>query len=238
MARVLRPGGIAGFSEPGAGHSYSPQAQHDMRNFKVVENDIDIDAIERWALEAGFSRLELAVVDPRSYRVDWKEYSDLIAGGVSAERYVDTVRVAAFSRRLFFLHKPGETAPDSRQRRGLNGIVRVELEATHAAAGSEFQGDAFVENTGTNTWLSSAAVFGPVLIGVHLLSREGKRIDHDFARVRLPRALHPGESATFRFAVPAPPAGEYRLVFDLVSEQVCWFAENGGRPVHVDVTVV
>jgi SAM-dependent methyltransferase len=237
MARVLRPGGIAGFSEPGTGHSYSPQAQHDMQNFRVVENDIDIDAIERWATEAGFSWLELAVVDARSYRVGWQEYSDLIAGGVSAERYVDTVRIAALNRRVFFLHKPGETAPDSRQRRGLNGVVRVDLDATRVTAGNDFHGDAYVENTGTNAWLSSGAVFGPVRIGVHLFSRDGKRIDHDFARVQLPRALRPGESAAFRFVVPAPPPGDYRFIFDLVSENVCWFSENGARPVPVDVSV-
>jgi len=237
MARVLRPGGIAGFSEPGSGHSFTPQAQHEMRNFKVIENDIDIEAIERWALDAGFSRLELAVVDSRSYRVGWREYSDLIAGGVSAEQYVDTVRTAALSRRLFFLRKRGVEIPDSRQRPGLNGVVRIQLDASQVAAGGEFHGTAYVENTGTNTWLPSDAKFGPVLLGVHLFSQDGKRLDHDFCRAALPGGLPPGESATFHIALPSPPPGDYRFVFDLVSEQVCWFAENGARPVTVDVSV-
>jgi len=64
-----------------------------------------------------------------------------------------------------------------------------------------------------------------------------RRIDHDFGRVRLPRALRPGESARFRFAIDAPPPGEYRMDFDLVSEQVCWFADNGAKVVQVDVSV-
>jgi SAM-dependent methyltransferase len=237
MARVLRPGGVAGFSEPGTGHSHSPQAQYEMRHYTVIENDIVIDDIERWALDAGFCRLELAVVDTRSHRFSWPEYKDLIAGGVAAERYVDIVRQAASSRRVFFLYKAGETKPDSRQRRGLAGVVRVRLDDRRVAAGGKLRGSAYVENSGANAWLPSDAPFGPVFLGVHLFAPDGTLINLDFDRVHLPRGLQPGESATFDFAVPAPPAGEYRLGFDLVSERVCWFATNGGEAVYVDVTV-
>jgi SAM-dependent methyltransferase len=237
MARVLRPGGIAGFSEPGEGHSRTAQAQYEMRNYTVVENDIVIEDIERWAVDAGFSRLELAVVDPRSYRVDWREYTELVAGGVAAERYVDVVRDAARSRRLFFLHKAGATQPDSRQRRGLMGAVSVALDQTHVAAGGVFQGEAIVRNTGANVWLPSDAPLGPVLLGVHLCAPDGQLVDRDYGRIWLPHGLRPGESATFRFTLDAPAAGAYRLGFDLVSEQVCWFEMNGAEAVTVDVTV-
>jgi len=237
MCRVLRPGGIAGFSEPGAGHSRSSQAQYEMRNFTVLENDIVIDDIERWALEAGFSRLELAVVDSRSYRVGWNEYRDFIDGGAAMLRYVDTVRDAASSRRLFFLFKPGEVAPDSRQRRGLNSVARVTLDSPRIDSGGAISGEAYVENTGTTVWLPSDAPFGPVLLGVHLFSSDGRRLSHDFGRVPLPEALAPGQSATFRFRIDAPPPGEYRLEFDLVSEHVCWFALNGAKVAQVDVSV-
>ena len=237
MARVLRPGGIAGFSEPGAGHSRTAQAQYEMRNYTVVENDIVIEDIERWALDAGFSRLELAVVDPRSYRLGWREYTDLIAGGVAAERYVDTVREAAASRRLFFLHKAGETPVDSRQRRGLAGAVRVVLDSTHVSPGGAFRGEASVENTGANIWLPSDAPLGPVFLGVHLCAKDGQLMDRDFGRIRLPRGLRPGESATFTFTLDAPLAGTYRLGFDLVSEHVCWFEMNGTDVALVDVSV-
>jgi len=237
MARVLRPGGIAGFSEPGDGHSRTSQAQYEMRNYTVVENDIVIEDIERWGIEAGFNRLELAVVDPRSYRLGWREYTELIAGGVAAERYVDSIREAAANRRLFFLYKPGAMPPDSRQRRGLLGTVRVTLDETQVAAAGVFRGEARVENTGANLWLPSDAPFGPVLVGVHLFSPDGQLIDRDFGRIRLPRGLRPGESATLRFTLDAPPPGDYRLAFDLVSEQVCWFEMNGAEVVSTDVSV-
>jgi SAM-dependent methyltransferase len=238
MARVLRPGGIAGFSEPGAGHSRSAQSQYEMRNYTVIENDIVIEDIERWALDAGFCRLEIAVVDPRSYRLSWQEYTDLIAGGVAAERYVDVVREAAAVRRLFFLYKAGEITPDSRQRRGLMGVARVRLDEMRVASGGEFHGEAFVQNTGSNVWLASDARFGPVFLGVHLFKRDGQLIDLDYGRIHLPRSLKPGESATFRFTLPAPiAAGEYRFGFDFVSERVSWFATNGAEVALVDVQV-
>jgi SAM-dependent methyltransferase len=237
MARVLRRGGVAGFSEPGSGHSRSAQAQYEMRHYTVIENDIIIEDIERWAIEAGFSRLELAVFDPRSYRLGWQEYTNLIAGGVAAERYVDTVRQAAADRRAFFLYKSGATAPDSRTRRGLAGIVRVRLDDTHVAPGGMLHGEADVVNSGTNVWLPSDAPFGPVLLGVHLFARDGTLLNLDFGRVPLPRGLQPGESATLRFALTAPPDGDFRLGFDLVSERVCWFATNGPGVAMVDVSV-
>ena len=237
MARVLRPGGIAGFSEPGIGHSRSEQAQYEMRHYTVIENDIVIDDIERWALEAGFSRLDLAVFDTHSYRVDWRGYQDLMDGGLSAQDYVDYIRHAARDRRAFFLYKEGTVAPDSRDRRGLKGIVRARLDAAHASPGGELSGEVEVVNTVENVWLPSDAPFGPVRVGLHLFARDGSLIDRDYGRVWLPHGIAPGESARIRFELPAPPAGEFRLGFDLVSEGVCWFELNSSDVAMVDVSV-
>ena len=237
MARVLKPGGIAGFSEPGPGHSRSPQSQYEMRHFKVIENDIVMEDIERWALAAGFQRLELAVLDSRSFRLGWPDYQNLVNGGIVAEQYVDFVRQAAASRRVFFLYKAGATRADSRIREGLKGAVHVRLDSARVAAGAEFRGEAEVVNTGANAWLPSDAPFGPVLLGVHLLTRDGILLDRDFGRISLPGGILPGESARVPVTVPAPPPGEFRLVFDLVSERVCWFEMNGSEPVVIDVSV-
>ena len=237
LFRVLRPGGIAGFSEPGEGHSHGHQAQYEMRTYAVIENDIVIDDIERWAIAAGFSGLKLAVFDSRPYLIDWREYQGLLAGGVAALKYGDFVRQAASSRRAFFLYKEGTVVPDSRDRRGLNGILRVTIASTVTEPGGVFTGDAEVTNTGASVWLPSDAPFGAVRIGVHLFDRSGTLLDLDFARVHLPRGMSPGQSVRFGFTTPAPPAGQFRLGFDLVSEQVCWFETNGSEVALVDVTV-
>jgi SAM-dependent methyltransferase len=238
MARVLRPGGIAGFSEPGEGHSRSEQSQYEMRHFTVVENDIVIEDVERLARDAGFERLAMTVFDSRPYLLDWPAYRDLMAGGVAAERYVDFVRVAASDRHAFFLYKPGQERADSRQGEGLSGAVRIVLEEPRVSAGGVLAGEAEVTNTGGNAWLPSDAPFGPVFVGVQLLARDGRAAPRDFERVRLPHGVAPGESARFRFTLPAPPPGEWRLTFDLVSERVCWFKEHGAAPAFVDVTVI
>src|SRR5207237_8554259 len=61
MCRVLKPGGIAGFSEPGPEHSRSPQSQYEMRTFRVIENDVRMAEIHGWGRAAGFARLQLSV---------------------------------------------------------------------------------------------------------------------------------------------------------------------------------
>jgi hypothetical protein len=111
------------------------------------------------------------------------------------------------------------------------------MAGTRTEPGGVFRGDAEAVNTGANVWLPSDAPVGPVRIGVHLFERSGTLIDLDFARVPLPRGVPPGQSIRFGFSVPAPPPGEFRLGFDLVSEGVCWFEVNGAEPVMIDVAV-
>jgi len=64
MYRVLKPGAIAGFHEPGPNHSKSAGSQYEMRNFNVLEDDIDIGKIWSLAKEMGFFRLRLGVYSP------------------------------------------------------------------------------------------------------------------------------------------------------------------------------
>ncbi|HJV87709.1 MAG TPA: class I SAM-dependent methyltransferase [Noviherbaspirillum sp.] len=61
--RVLRDGGIAGFSEPGRYHSRSPQSQYEMANFKVLENDVDLDGIFKLANRIGFEQCQATIVN-------------------------------------------------------------------------------------------------------------------------------------------------------------------------------
>jgi SAM-dependent methyltransferase len=54
VGRVLKPGGIAGFAEPGPRHSQTSVSQFEMRNYRVVENDVDVHALWRAAKTFGF----------------------------------------------------------------------------------------------------------------------------------------------------------------------------------------
>jgi SAM-dependent methyltransferase len=66
LGRVLRPGGIAGFAEPGPNHSRGQQSQFEMRHFRTVENDIVVQDIWEAARRAGFTDLRLAFSSARS----------------------------------------------------------------------------------------------------------------------------------------------------------------------------
>lgn len=79
MARVLKEGGIAGFSEPGPEHSKSGQSQYEMRMHRVVENDIKIEDIWRAGREAGFTDLKLAVFNSTSFLLPLAEFEKYLA---------------------------------------------------------------------------------------------------------------------------------------------------------------
>lgn len=79
MARVLKQGGIAGFSEPGPEHSRSPQSQYEMRLHRVVENDIKIEEIWGAARAAGFTDLKLAVFNSASFLLPLAEFEKYLA---------------------------------------------------------------------------------------------------------------------------------------------------------------
>jgi ubiquinone/menaquinone biosynthesis C-methylase UbiE len=64
MARVLRPGGIAGFSEPGPHHSRDQQSQHEMRRYGVPERDLVVEDVWAAASGSGFTDIQVAVFAP------------------------------------------------------------------------------------------------------------------------------------------------------------------------------
>lgn len=111
MSRVLKPGGIAGFSEPGPTHSRSFQSQYEMRNFKVLEDDVHIDRIWAMAQQAGFARMRLALLNVPSYLVTFEQFEEFLAGGKMMQRFAEAVRAQMFDRRMFFLQKGGVAPP-------------------------------------------------------------------------------------------------------------------------------
>jgi ubiquinone/menaquinone biosynthesis C-methylase UbiE len=242
MGRVLRPGGSAGFAEPGPNHSKTPQSQLEMRTFTMIENDIVMADIRRWAEAAGFTDLKLALFSSQPYAVSVDEYEDFLGGGSAVASYAHHVRRFAEQRRIFFLTK-GEPRPaDSRDRRGLLADVEVRLARRDAPVGGSWTGSARVTNVGTNAWLPSTATVGGVQLGVHLSTDEGHLVERDYARIPLPvddePTTAPGRTLDVPFTVSAPDTpGRYRLGVDLVSERVCWFEANGSPTVELQVKV-
>ncbi|MCA1578840.1 MAG: glycosyltransferase [Acidobacteria bacterium] len=243
MARVLKTGGIAGFSEPGPEHSRTPQSQYEMRTNKLIENDVDLDEIWSAAQEAGFTDIKVAIFHPKPLLRSLDEFGDYLSGVDTGEALVADTRSEMQHRRVFFLFKGEAQLPlDSRQRTGLRAELEIELSATQVKAGSFAELHVIVRNVGTATWLPSSARVGAVRFGVHLFDEAGTLLDLDYFRKELPqpegRNITPGESLELLAKVPAPPPGVYTLQCDLVSEAVCWFEHNGSPTVRLQIEVV
>ncbi len=240
FARILRPGGIAAFAEPGPEHSKTEQSQHEMRTYGVVENDVDIHAIWSRAQEVGFETIHLAAYHVPPYHVTLEQYDDLLAGGETYLRWAELTRAFLGNVRNFFLKRVGEEALDSRRTEGLAAEIGVTLPADSLQSGAPIAVRARVANTGSSLWLPSGTIPGGVSLGSHLSSATGAmlRYDYHWQDLTAPaRPLPPGGSVELAFYLPPLDPGAYRIEFDCVSDRVCWFKQLGGTTVTVDVTV-
>lgn len=244
FARVLKPGGIAGFSEPGPQHSKTAQSQLEMKNHMLIENDTLLEEeVWPWAQAAGFTDIQVAVFNSTPFSVGLKEFSELVkrgSGSAALKAYARHVRRRADDRRTFFLLKGSPALADSRERTGLMCEMGVEVKASRTPARGWIEGLAVVRNSGAGLWLSSDALFGPVKLGLHLKSADGQLLNYDFGRAKMPpgRKVGPGETVEIPFRLAAPAeAGDYIVEFDMVSEEVCWFSSNGALIVAVPITV-
>jgi hypothetical protein len=69
---------------------------------------------------------------------------------------------------------------------------------------------------------------GQVNLGVHLLDADGRVLDVNFGRLKLPCGpVEPGQEALFTGRLRWPPYGTFKLRIDMVAELVTWFSERG-----------
>ncbi|HEX3578065.1 MAG TPA: methyltransferase domain-containing protein [Thermoanaerobaculia bacterium] len=240
FGRVLKPGGIAAFAEPGPRHSRTPLSQFEMRTYGVIENDVDIHALWRSAQGYGFRDLKLALFHAAPFHVSLDDYEDLLAGGVTAAKWTAATRVFLRDVRNFFLFKEGTERIDSRSPSGLAADIAATI-ITPGVEGRPVIVDATVTNRGTAIWLPSDIQFGGVALGAHLHDISGRLINFDLHWERLtepPREIAPGETVRVRMTLPPQAAGRYTLEIDCVAAGVAWFAQLGSRPAQLALEVV
>jgi ubiquinone/menaquinone biosynthesis C-methylase UbiE len=245
FARVLKPGGIAAFSEPGARHSRSPMSQFEMRTYRVVENDIDVHALWRTAQEHGFSDLKLAVFNGPPFYVSLAEFEDFLAEGQTSLRWLTATRVHQRDVRSFFLYKAGAEPPDSRSSDGLAAEISVAtgdgLGPVDGRAGRPIGIDVTLTNAGAARWLPSDAPHGGVGLGVHVQDAGGLavRLKNDvFPLSAAPQGVAPGERIHCRVELPPFEAGTYRVEFDAVAIGVAWFSQVGSKTKVITLEVM
>lgn len=242
MARVLKSGGIAGFSEPGPEHSKTPQSQYEMRTNQLIENDIVMSEIWFAAQAAGFTDIKLAMFNPKPTLVPMDRFDAYLNGEDGEDSYLAESRQEMQHRRLFFLYKGESDAQmDSRQREGLGAKLRVDLSAGRIEVGNSVLLHVTVTNTGSSIWLPGEARVGGVRFGIHLFDENERLLDLDYFRHSLTgdpaRRIVPGETTEFTAELPMTSKGVFILECDLVSEGICWFEHNGSPTVKLGIVV-
>ena len=242
LGRVLRDGGIAGFAEPGPEHSLSPMSQYEMNSYKVVERDVDIGEIWRLAKGTGFTDMKLAVFNTDPFLLPIDDFQELADRQEAFARYAEATREFLKEHRTFFLHK-GEPRPlDSRSRAGLVAKIAIRPASLTIAVGDTIRLEATVQNTSGSVWLPVSAGLGAVMLGCHVYHQSGEAFKKSYHWESLTpedgKEIFPGETVEFQVNLPSLPAGSYILEFDMVSNEVCWFALNGSPTVRINVRVV
>ena len=225
FARVLKPWGVAAFSEPGPNHSKTPQSQHEMRNYKVVENDVDIERIWDVASGCGFTTFDMDLFYPEPVLVTYAKFKDFLNGERPFDFEAQMRRLMA-ERRLFFLEKGLPGISNSAEKTDLDALIVTSCSAISCAPGEAVSIKVTVTNTGKALWRPSDWYLGPVRLGPSIVS------DHSgpayTERWQLPvttrRGVLPGEQIELNGTVTAPSVcGEYRIHLQMVSESVAWF---------------
>ncbi len=258
MQRVLRPGGIAGFAEPGRRHSRTAPAQLEMAKTITLENDIRLEHIFALAQDAGFTDFACTQGIPQPTLFSLADYLRVAAPAVGLgklrslrtwwRRHVwprplartvrEMVRQGMTDGPVFFFHN-GPFVPDSRSPEGLSHHLELGPIPASASAGESIELSVTVTNTGTARWLDqSRDMIGVVQLGVQLVDPERNTVDDDHHRQPLGRSIAAGEQVTLQTTVPIPRPGKIQLRFDLVAEQIAWFERLGSSPVDIEFDVL
>ena len=235
FARVLKPGGVAGFVEPGPRHAEAPRSQFESQTYGVVERDVDVHDVRRAARASGFADLRMCVFHAPPYHVSLEDYEEIVAGGAAGGGWLASTRTFLRHVRSFYLIKEGSERADSRSASGLACEIRAQIAAADSGATAI---DAVVTNTGTATWLPWGTTPGGVGLGAHLYDASGSLVSFDYHVAPLttpPREIAPGETVTCRIVLRAPPPGGHRVELDCVASDVTWFAQTGSRTVALSL---
>lgn len=242
LGRVLKDGGIAGFAEPGPEHSKSPQSQYEMKTFKVIENDVNVREIWQEARAAGFTKMKLAVFNVPPFHLELDEFDEFLQKGAAAQRFAEAVSGFMQSQRNFFLYKGEPATTDSRYRTGLTALISVTPPLVRAREGEAIKARAVVINNSTSVWLPRSAGLGAVHLGCHVYSSDGRLFRHSYHWEALTpgegRPIMPNETVEVELSLPPLPKGDYLLEFDMVSNDVCWFALNGSQQARIALKVL
>ena len=237
--RVLKPSGIVALSEPISDrHSMSTQSQHEMKTYKVLENNLDPGVLYKQIIGSGFNVPRFRLYPLLGAEISYESYVKVRTSSKIPHNFIDLAIRTSLNEGVFYFSKPGEEAKDSRKARGLAHEMRVDKQDIAGAVGESLHLRFSLKNVGEAYWIhDNESDVGVVKIGASYQEKDTDDPPTDFHRTFLPRDVHPGESLNVDVSFRMEKPGRYRLKFDLVSEVVTWFEHQGSLPVFVDVTI-
>lgn len=236
FARVLTPGGVAGFCEPGPKHSQNADSQREMSLHKVIENDIVLKDIFQTAQSLGFDDLKICLSPLHPVMVSYSEYSAFPTNADVANRFLDITDRRVKNYPIFFLKMSGTAPLDSRSINGLGAKLELaERPVTAVESEKPFDIRLKVANVGQATWLRSGISPGAVNIGMVATTSDGR--SYQFRSHLSDAPVEPGTQVTEIAHFPGLKPGTYDIELDLVSEHIAWFKTIGSRELHVKLEV-
>ena len=234
MGRILKPGGVAGFDEPGRYNSRHPQSQFEMREFGVVEGDVDLDAMTAMAERAGLTFAGADVVTIAPVWASRTEFTAMAETGVLSDKVQQILASYMRVKQLFMLRRDGEEVLDSRRAAFVHAhMALTKITAVARDAAVRVQLTIEITNDGAAVWLPPDADFGPVWLGVRVLVPvpwETRATVHP----DLPRQPGVSRTVTAEFDVPRGFVDQ-ELTVCPVSENVTWFDLTGTEPLRLRV---
>jgi len=241
MARVLREGGIIGMREPGRHHAGAEKSLAEVREFGVLENNIVVEEIEKLGRRYGLDRTTIVPLTiDESVEVPASELGDFMQG--KNLRHFWEPLCAALVYTSFILMYKGDSVPDTRRPGRLTARItpRPATDPVSMMVGQAGRVAVEIENTGDTLWLAGIPrQAGWTRLGIRLhAAHDAALLDGDWHRAALPGDVGPNGVVTIEVDLPAiATAGEYVMRFDMVAEEVAWFADVDSPTAAVNLLV-
>jgi len=238
MARLLKPYGMVGMSEPGLGHASTDASKHEVEQYGVLENELVIEDLAALAKDCGFTAASIVTASADGmFEVPAEELGEFLRGK-NFVRYWKLQSQALLASHYILLYKD-DPAPTTRRPR----VVRAHLKCESPVPVQMQRGQSatvaiHVENPTETRWLAVEQE-GWTRLGGHLYRSEPRElIDFDWVRIQLPHDLTPNKSARLEFQLPAiAEPGRYEVVFDMVIEGLAWFEQRASPTITVPLVV-
>ena len=236
MFRVLDDHGFVVFNEPGPFHSRTPASQMEMRNHKVIENDIIIEDIWAAAQRVGFERIELDMYTPNSLKLgldDFQRFSSWETAEPVLKMHFAHYQNIWRNSRLFTLYKNAQLRFDSRHRASLRGHISADFVQKDGV----FLLNVEVTNTGAGVWRNTPGA-GQVNLGVAVRYKDG-RFNRNYLRFQIAQEPTPPKVTRILHNLKIQGLEEItEIEIDLVSEHVAWFHELAPTCIKLTTPIV